>query len=49
MMVLCKPNINFIAEHATDPGKRRYAIAAEGARHYIDIDLYGKNAVAFLP
>jgi hypothetical protein len=39
MMVLYKPNIRFIAEHATDPGKRRYAVAAEGATHYIGIDL----------
>ncbi|MEP6748400.1 MAG: zinc dependent phospholipase C family protein [Bacteroidota bacterium] len=49
MLVLYKPNINFIAEHATDPDKRRYAVAAEGARHYIDIDLYGKDAVKILP
>ncbi len=49
MMVFYKPNISFIAAHAVDPDKRRYAVAAEGARHYIDIDLYGKNAVAVLP
>ncbi|GAC1455374.1 MAG: hypothetical protein NVSMB7_17210 [Chitinophagaceae bacterium] len=49
MMVLYKPNINFISEHAVDPDKRRYAVAAEGARHYIDIDLYGKDAGILLP
>ncbi len=49
MMVLYKPNINFISEHAVDPDKRRYAVAAEGSRHYIDIDLYGINAAKILP
>ena len=37
MMQLYKPNIDFIAEHAVDPDMRRYAIAQEGPRHYIDI------------
>lgn len=49
MMVLYKPNIAFLFEHAVDPDKRRYAVAAEGARHYIDVDLYGKNPAASLP
>ena len=42
MMVLYKPNIEFITEHAVDPDKRRYAVAGEGPKHYIDIDYYGK-------
>lgn len=41
MMVLYKPNIAFISEHAVDPDKRRYAVADEGPRHFIDIDHYG--------
>ena len=49
MMVLYKPNIDFLAEHAVDPDKRRYAVAAEGPRHYIDIDHYGKYPFAELP
>ena len=49
MMVLYKPNINFISEHAVDPDKRRYAVAEEGPRHYIDIDHYGSNAFSVLP
>lgn len=49
MLVLYKPNINFLAEHAVDPDKRRYALAGEGARHYIDIDSYGRDALAILP
>ena len=49
MMILYKPNIDFIGEHAVDPDKRRYAVAAEGSRHYIDIDYYGKYPYSELP
>ena len=49
MMVLYKPNINFITEHAVDPDKRRYVIPEEGARHYIDIDHYGNYPFGALP
>ena len=49
MMVFYKPNIAFLAEHAVDPDKRRYAVAAEGPRHYIDIDHYGKYPYPNLP
>ncbi len=41
MMVLYKPNIQFLTDHAVDPDKRRYAVAAEAPKHYIDIDHYG--------
>ncbi len=49
MMVLYKPNIEFLSEHAVDPDKRRYAVATEGPRHYIDIDHYGKYPYTELP
>lgn len=49
MMVLYKPHIDFISEHAVDPDKRRYAIPEEGPRHYIDIDKYGKYPYDSLP
>jgi hypothetical protein len=49
MLALYKPNIRFISDHAVDPDKRRYAVAAEGARHYIDIDHYGKYPFDSLP
>ena len=49
MMILYKPNIEFITEHAIDPDKRRYAVATEGPRHYIDIDYYGKYPYSDLP
>ena len=49
MMVLYKPNISFLSEHAIDPDKRRYAVADEGPRHYIDIDHYGAYPFESLP
>ncbi len=49
MMVLFKPNIGFLGEHAIDPDKRRYAVADEGPRHYIDIDHYGAYPYESLP
>jgi hypothetical protein len=49
MMVLYKPNIEFLTEHAVDPDKRRYAVTEEGPRHYIDMDHYGKFPFDSLP
>ncbi len=49
MIVLYKPNIGFISEHAIDPDKRRYAIKEEGPRHYLDIDKYGQYPYPDLP
>ena len=49
MMVLYKPNINFLVEHSVDPDKRRYAVKEEGPRHYIDLDFYGKYPFPNLP
>ena len=49
MMVLYKPYIGFLEEHAVDPDKRRYAIPEEGPRHYIDIDHYGNYPYDSLP
>ena len=49
MMVLYKPRIDFLTEHAVDPDKRRYAVPQEGPRHYIDIDHYGKYPYPGLP
>lgn len=49
MMVLYKPNIEFLTEHAVDPDKRRYAVPEEAPRHYIDLDRYGKYPFDSLP
>ncbi len=49
MMVLYKPQIAYLTEHAVDPDKRRYAVAAEAPRHYIDLDHYGVYPFYSLP
>lgn len=49
MLILFKPNISFLSEHAIDPDKRRYAVPDEGPRHYIDIDHYGAYPYTDLP
>lgn len=49
MMVFYKPNIQFITDHAVDPDKRRYAVAEEAPRHYLDMDFYGKYPYSDLP
>jgi hypothetical protein len=49
MMVLYKPSIGFLEEHAVDPDKRRYAVPVEAPRHYIDIDRYGSYPYDSLP
>jgi hypothetical protein len=35
-----KTHINFLAEHAVDPDKRRYSVKGEAPKHFIDIDHY---------
>lgn len=49
MLLFYKQHLDFITEHAVDPDKRRYAVAEEGARHYIDIDHYGRYPDYNLP
>jgi hypothetical protein len=49
MMVLYKPQIAFLSEHAVDPDKRRYAAPEEAPRHYIDMDHYGTYPFDSLP
>jgi len=49
MLAFYKQNIQFLSEHAVDPDKRRYAVAEEGPRHYIDIDHYGAYPFESLP
>jgi len=44
-----KPHIAYVTEHAVDPDKRRYAVAEEAPRHYIDIDHYGEYPFEGLP
>ncbi|PUZ21194.1 S1/P1 Nuclease [Chitinophaga costaii] len=49
MLVFYKPHIDYITRHATDPDQRRYAMAGEAPRHFIDIDHYGQPPYSNLP
>lgn len=49
MLVFYKANLEYITTHAVDPDKRRYALAGEGARHFIDLDYYGMPPFNLLP
>lgn len=49
MMGFYKSNINYLADHAPDPDKRRYILKAEAPRHYLDLDHYGKYPFPELP
>lgn len=49
MLIFYKKHIDFISEHAVDPDKRRYAVAAEGPRHFIDMDHYGIYPFSSIP
>jgi len=49
MMGFYKQHIEYISEHAVDPDKRRNVVEEEAARHYIDIDHYGKSPFDSVP
>ncbi|MEY3052215.1 MAG: hypothetical protein RLY31_2000 [Bacteroidota bacterium] len=44
-----KPHIDYLAEHAVDADKRRYASPHEAPRHYMDLDRYGAPPFPDLP
>ncbi|PHK98773.1 hypothetical protein CGL56_09935 [Neolewinella marina] len=49
MMPFFRANIDYLAEHAVDPDKRRYAAPGEAVRHYIDLDHWGTLPFSELP
>jgi hypothetical protein len=49
MIGFYKKHISHLADHAVDPDKRRYAVAEEGPRHFIDLDRFGKPPFDSLP
>lgn len=49
MLPLYKPHIGFLSDHAVDPDRRRYAVAGEAPRHYLDLDHYGTYPFDSLP
>ncbi len=49
MIGFYKKNIEYLSEASINPDTRRYAVADEAPRHYIDLDDYGDSAVYKLP
>jgi hypothetical protein len=49
MLGFYKQHLAYITEQAVAPDKRRYAVPEEGARHFIDLDVYGDSALHKLP
>ncbi len=49
MLGFYKKNIQYLSDHAPDPDKRRYMVAAEAPRHYLDLDRYGSYPYDSLP
>ncbi len=49
MIGFYKKNIEYLSETSINPDTRRYAVADEAPRHYIDLDDYGDSAVYKLP
>src|SRR5690625_4426095 len=38
-----KEHVEYLSEHAVEPDPRRYAVADEGARHFIDLDQWFRD------
>ena len=49
MIGFYKKNIDYLIKHSVDPDRRRYSVPEEAARHYIDIDRYGKTPFDSIP
>ena len=49
MMPLYKNHIQFLTDNAVNPDKRRYAVADEAPRHFIDLDVYADTTRETLP
>jgi hypothetical protein len=49
MIGFYKQHLSYLIEQAVAPDKRRYAVPEEGARHFIDLDVYGDSAAQKLP
>ncbi len=49
MLGFYKKHIDYLTENAVNPDKRRYAVAGEAPRHFIDLDAYPDTTKATLP
>jgi hypothetical protein len=45
MIGFYKKNISFLTDASCDPDRRRYAVADEGPRHFIDLDRFGNRQI----
>lgn len=49
MMGFYKKHIAWLTDHAVDPDRRRYVVAEEAPRHFLDLDRYGTAPWPALP
>src|SRR5436190_16596087 len=49
MIGFYKKNIEYITEVSVNPDRRRYSVADEAPRHYLDLDHYGDSALYKMP
>lgn len=49
LIAFYKENLDYIRMHAVDPDKRRYAVAGEAEKHFLDLDHWGSLPFASLP
>jgi len=49
MIGFYKANIQYITEASVNPDRRRFSLADEAPRHYIDLDHYGDSALNKMP
>lgn len=49
MIKFYKKNITFITEASINPDRRRFSVADEAPRHYIDLDHYGDSSLLKMP
>lgn len=49
MIGFYKKNIGYITEAAVNPDRRRFSLAEEAPRHYIDLDHFGDSALFRIP
>ena len=49
MMVFYRRHIDYLADHSTDPDKRRFSVEGEAIRHYMDVEHWGVDREISLP
>lgn len=49
MIGFYKKNLTYVTETSVNPDRRRFAVAEEAPRHYLDLDHYGDSALYTMP